>query len=55
MSENFGSSIKQIWFLISDLISNLINDKSNLSKVKVSLVQKEMSEKENILHATQLH
>ena len=33
----------------------MINDKSNLSKFKVSLVPEETSEKENFLHATQLH
>ena len=42
MSPNFTSSIKEI--LVNYIISNLINNKNDLSKVKISLVREETSE-----------
>ena len=44
MSINFASDVKQ--FQADQLISNLLENKSDLNKVEVSLLQKEKIEKE---------
>ena len=49
MSINFASDVKQ--FQADQVISNLLENKSDLNKVEVSLLQKEKIEKEFFLEA----